>query len=572
MTDDLEQLSKAGFHRIHVISSVLNYRRRLATALIKLLSKPKFMAIDPTDTALPDKDFAWDEVDLLFVDLSEHKQELRPWFFDLSTLGQLPPTIFLDNNPTVDDAGDMVRAGAADYLDSTTMDTRRLARALLIAASKRKLPPEALEEARAKGKSSSVASVDFLIDDELATSVMPALKATESSETDGLPAIEGMSDEPTEYLPPVSEDEPAEPAPEKDEDEEAEFLTTGLIDILDRIKLEQASHAAVDISGTNPDFLTTGLMSILEREKLKNHEQEAVEKPKAQATEFAVGHRWPFTQEELEQRTASVGDYYIREFLAVGGTASIFKVHSKMGGKALAMKLFDSELGDDQGKERFLRGYRLIAPISHPNLVSIREVNEEKGVAFVVMELIEGGDLKSQIEKGVSRIQAVQYTVEIAQALDAAHEHDILHRDLKPSNVLIREDGTLALVDFGIAKLMAEGQTNVTQAGHVVGTSHYISPEQAVSGDVDGRSDLYSLGVILYEMLEGKRPYVGSSAVDIMQQHVRAPLPSLSSEKDPLNAVIQKMMAKKPEDRYANGEEINKALVEAVPDLVENFC
>jgi serine/threonine-protein kinase PpkA len=186
------------------------------------------------------------------------------------------------------------------------------------------------------------------------------------------------------------------------------------------------------------------------------------------------------------------------------------------------------------------------------------------------MEYFPGGDLKQQIERGIERTRVVRYAAQIAAALNAAHEHDILHRDLKPSNVLIREDGTLALLDFGIAKLMAEDKSDLTQAGFVVGTSHYISPEQALGKQLDARSDLYALGVMLYEMLEGHRPYTGDSTIEIMQQHVRGPVPQLSARDDPLNPLIGKLMAKEPGERFNSGAEVIQALADAIPELIDH--
>jgi len=558
MADKADKLSRAGFHSVLIISSVLNYRRKLAMALVKLLSKPAFSVINPAEQGLPDKNYDWSSVDLLLVDLSEHKPQIRPWFFELSNSGGLPPVIFLDNNATVDDAGDMVRAGAADYIDMISLSPPRLSRALLIAVSRQRLSVGLSEAAAGR-----------MDNDELATQVMPMIQEKAPSYTGSYPQISGMTDEPTEVMPPVklATPESASDDTSPDSEDEDSFLTTGLIEILDRIQIEK-SAAKEAKSVTDAHFLTTGLMSILERKQVLESELPKEKPP--QATAFSVGHHWPFTQQQLEDRQASVGDYNIRKFIAVGGSASVFKVHSKKGGKALAMKLYDNEMGDEQGQERFLRGYRLIQPIRHPNIVTIREVGVSEGSAYVVMEFFSGGDLKSRLGEGISRQQAVHYVVEIAGALDSAHEQQILHRDLKPSNILFRADGSLALLDFGIAKLMAENQDNVTQAGQVVGTSHYVSPEQALGQEMDARSDLYALGVILYEMLEGKRPYTGSSPIETMQKHVRDPVPSLSGASDPLDQIISRLMAKNREDRYATGAALIDALTEAVPDLMDN--
>ena len=134
---------------------------------------------------------------------------------------------------------------------------------------------------------------------------------------------------------------------------------------------------------------------------------------------------------------------------------------------------------------------------------------------------------------------------------------------------MFRNDGKLALLDFGIAKLMAESQKDLTFAGQVVGTLHYISPEQAVGSPLDGRSDLYALGIIIYEMLEGKRPYNGSSPLEIMRQHVSEDVPNLSSTNDPLNEIVTTLLDKERNNRYASGQELIQALDKAIPGIIK---
>jgi len=559
MAEELQELAESGFKRVLIIGSVLNYRRTLAMALVKLLPKPNFSALDPAEQGLPDENYDWSLTDLLLVDLSEYKHEIRSWFFETANVVDLPPVIFLDNRATVDDAGDMVRAGAADYIDITHMNTRRLFRALLIATS---MSSHSMEKAVGDGESKDETEYDLAT-----TQVLQTIKEELPSFTDSFPKIRPVSDEPTEVLPVLTPEMLGamqdEPVPDKEK--EASFLTTGLMDILDRQQLEKVATQETEVvSGST--FLTTGIMSILERGA--GVDSGLPKAGEGQATSLNMGTRWPFTQQQLDQGEASIGEYQVLEFVAVGGTASVFRAKHKHSGDIVAVKLFDNDASDGKGQERFLRGYELIKPIKHPNIVSIKELISSEGDAYVVMEYFPGGDLKTQIERGVSRKNAVRYTAEIAAALDAAHQQNILHRDLKPSNVLLREDGSLALLDFGIAKLVTEAASQLTRVGHTVGTSHYVSPEQATGGELNTRSDLYSLGVMLYEMLEGRRPYTGDSPVDIMQQHIQSPVPMLSSVSDPMNPIIRQLMAKDPNDRYASGSDVIRALAEAIPGLV----
>ena len=559
MSEGLQQLADSGFKRILIIGSILKYRRSLAIALLKLLPKPAFAALDPAAGGLPDKQYAWSSIDLVFIDMSENKPQIRRWFFELANSLQLPPIIFVDNRATVDDAGDMVRAGASDYIDLTRLDTRRLFRALLMAVGEK--------TTRMQTGTRSDTGVGG---EPLGNGLFQVIEDAGSPLGESPPEDIGMTDEPTEVLPVLTSAMLAAVQQEPAMKNDASFLTTGLLEIFDRDetkKLEGVKEVDEDATQkpTRATFLTTGLMSILERDQVLSEDLPQHSPPRAET--FSTTRGEPFSSQQLQQGTAIVGDYKLLEFVAIGGSATVFKAQHKNSGDVLAIKLFDNEIGDEHGAERFLRGYQLIKQVKHPHIVSIKESGERDGYTFVAMEYFPGGELKQLIKGGVSRQQAVRYTMEIAEALNAAHQHNILHRDLKPSNVMMRDDGSLALLDFGIAKLMAEGQSELTQSDHVVGTSHYISPEQALGDKIDGRADLYALGVMLYEMLEGKRPYTGSSPIHIMQQHVRGPVPVLAGAKDPLNPIIARLMAKDPDDRYASGAEVISALSSAIPDL-----
>ena len=557
MNELLTQLANTGFNRILIMSSVVTYRRSLAMSLLKLLPQPGLSALDPEAQGLPDEDYDWSGMDLLMIDLSEAKQSIKHWYTEQSCRVALPPTIFLDNRATVDDAGDLIRAGGADYIDLTRINTRRLSRALLIAADDR-------YRASSREEDPSVTAER--------EAVVREIESEQPSAAETFTDIRGMDDDPTEALPVMTSEMLNAMKETKHEAGNASFLTTGLMDILDRQKLkeqyEQTPEAAAVTANYNDNFLTTGLISILERGK--SGEPGLTKTPDVQTESIPVGHNWPFSRQQIDEGSAEIGNYDILEFIEVGGTASVFKARDKTNGEVYAIKLLDDDHGISNNRERFLRGYRLIQSVRHPHIVSIRELVSSEDQTYVVMEYFPGGDLKDEIERGIERTQAVRYLAEIASALNAAHEQDILHRDLKPSNVLLRENGSLALLDFGIAKLMAESKSDLTQVGFVVGTSQYISPEQALGKPLDARSDLYALGVMFYEMLEGRRPYTGKTTIEIMQQHVRAPIPLLSSNNDPLNSIIQQLMAKEPGDRFGTGLEVISALRTAIPELLDN--
>jgi hypothetical protein len=205
--------------------------------------------------------------------------------------------------------------------------------------------------------------------------------------------------------------------------------------------------------------------------------------------------------------------------------------------------------------DRFLQEYELIAEINHPNIVKIYDLGVGDDHAHIAMEYLDGGDLKQRIAAGIRERDAVRYVKQIAGALAKIHQVGVLHRDLKPGNIMLRADGSLALIDFGLARRMRL-QMELTDEGEIFGTPYYMSPEQGHGADVDHRSDIYSLGVIFYEMLTGKKPFRADTAMGIIFQHAQAPIPLLSTRFSRYQSVLNLMLAKKPEDRLQAADEI----------------
>lgn len=603
----IEDLKDCDFHRILFIGSVVKYRRGLAMALLRLLDKPKFSAMDPYQQGLPEQDYEWHEIDLVIVDMSEHKASIRSWYFDLVTQTPLPMVIFIDRAATVDDAGDMVRAGGADYIDLTKLSPKRLTRALLMAANMRQEKPQPV---RASADEPIAEDVSAENDAEVVTDLLPEVQDEADAGYEILPDGDGLNDEPTETMPRLDPTTLNPVYTDAEVDNSLKNPAYGPVTLADDVNDSTVTEMAVQVDDSEEDstsdetaqndqlyvktgftgemeayrppveddgmseasFVTTGLMSILERTDQADGEQEQLpEHQGGQATNFSMGQRWPFTPRQIESGHAKLGNYQVIEFVAVGGTASVFKARQLDSGKMYAMKLFDMDTADKQGQQRFIRGYQLIQKVRHPHVVKIHDLQTTNQSAFAIMEYFPGGDLKQRITRGISRDDAIRFTAAIASSLHAAHEENILHRDLKPSNIMFRQDGELALLDFGIAKLMAESRTNLTFSGQVVGTPHYLSPEQAVGGQLDGRSDLYSLGVMLFEMLEGKRPYLGDSSLDIMRQHVNGPIPDLSDASDPLNGIIGRLLSKERDERYANGFEVIRALANLTEESFDGY-
>ena len=264
-----------------------------------------------------------------------------------------------------------------------------------------------------------------------------------------------------------------------------------------------------------------------------------------------------------------LGHYRIVSLLGRGGMAEVYRAEDERLGREVALKVLPPEFAwDPERVERFEREVRAGAKLNHANIVTVYEFGQGSGQHFYTMALMTGGDLKTRIRgnpNGMPVAEARAVAAAVARALDYAHRHGFVHRDVKPENILFDEDGTPQLTDFGIARAMAAG-TRMTATGMSIGSPHYMSPEQARGLEVDGRSDLYSLGVVLYEMLTGRLPFDAGDTLAVAYAHVNDPVPELPRELTPWQPVIERLLAKSPEDRYASAGELAAVLAgEALP-------
>ena len=248
--------------------------------------------------------------------------------------------------------------------------------------------------------------------------------------------------------------------------------------------------------------------------------------------------------------------YEILEVLGTGGMAVVYKARCHRLNRMVAIKILrDENLQDDDFRRRFHAEGQAVGMLSHPNIVSVYDVSSVDGVDYIVMELVEGITLKQYMErKGVLNWkETLHFATQIAKALDHAHSRGLVHRDIKPHNVMVLKNGSVRVTDFGIARIMSKSNTLTKEA---LGSVHYISPEQAKGGRVDHRSDLYSLGVVMYEMITGRPPYDGESPVSVAIQHIAggAVKPSKLNPNIPagLEQIIQRAMANDLKDRYAS--------------------
>ncbi|MGD0167911.1 MAG: Stk1 family PASTA domain-containing Ser/Thr kinase [Gaiellaceae bacterium] len=258
------------------------------------------------------------------------------------------------------------------------------------------------------------------------------------------------------------------------------------------------------------------------------------------------------------------GRYKVLKRLGAGGMATVYLAEDQELGRRVAIKILNAKhAGDEQFVERFRREASSAAGLSHPNIVQIYDRGKAEGTYYIAMEVIEGRSLKELIiERGPSPLPvAINYGRQILAALRFAHRNRVVHRDIKPHNVLVDEEGRVKVTDFGIARA---GTSEMTEVGSIIGTAQYLSPEQARGAPVDTRSDLYSVGVVLYELLTGEAPYSGDTPVEIAMKHLSA-VPVPPSERRPevppeLDAVVLRALAKNPSDRYQSAEEMDADL------------
>ena len=264
----------------------------------------------------------------------------------------------------------------------------------------------------------------------------------------------------------------------------------------------------------------------------------------------------------------SLGQFRIVENIGTGGMASVFKAYQPTLDRYVAVKVLPAyHARDPVFVKRFVQEARSVAKLAHPNIVQLHDFGEQDNITFIVMEYVDGGTLKDRLKRPLPVAEAVEFVIQAAEGLDCAHRNGIVHRDVKPANMLVRKDGHLLLSDFGIAKIL-EGTTNLTRVGTGIGTPQYMSPEQGMGQPVDRRSDIYSLGIVLFHCLTGRVPFTADSPLTITMKHLQDPLPveRLAAENvpPPIIQVVMQMTAKQQQDRYQSMTVLIDALTNAL--------
>jgi serine/threonine-protein kinase len=271
----------------------------------------------------------------------------------------------------------------------------------------------------------------------------------------------------------------------------------------------------------------------------------------------------------------TLGSYRILASVGQGGMARVYKAYQENLDREVAIKVLPPWYAADSSfVERFNLEARLVARLSHPNIVTVHDASEQNGHLYIVMQLVSGGTLKQRLDqlhlqsKVMETLEVVQIFSQLADALSYAHEQGIIHRDIKPVNVLLDRSGRPILSDFGIAKVLVDTKEGLTRPGAGVGTPEYMSPEQCKGGAVDGRADIYALGVMLFEALTGYTPFRGDNYPALAHSHIYEPPPRPSSLHPGINPVIEQViltaLMKKPEQRYKQASDMADALKQAL--------
>jgi len=252
--------------------------------------------------------------------------------------------------------------------------------------------------------------------------------------------------------------------------------------------------------------------------------------------------------------TLKIPGYKITRPIAEGGMASVYLAVQESLDRPVVLKLL-KKFTDVYQSARFVKEGRIIASLNHHNIITIYDIGVIGERHYLSMEYVEGGNLEDRILEGMKPAAALDLVEKIGSCLDFLHKKDIVHRDIKPANILFHGDGTPILTDFGVAK-QESTDSRLTKDGTAVGSPYYISPEQAESKPVDGRADIYSLGIILYEMLTGKKPYQGDSDIQIIISHLSDPVPTLPPGLEQYQELVERMIAKNPDERFSTAEEM----------------
>jgi DNA-binding response OmpR family regulator len=304
--------------------------------------------------------------------------------------------------------------------------------------------------------------------------------------------------------------------------------------------------------------------NLLNGQRLATALRNAMRAPRRPPAPRARASRLP--RRRIDPAHLNLPQYSILHKLGESSRAAVYLAHSASLGRNVALKISKPTIEDSDECNEFAREYAAISAVHHPSVVEIYDYGFHDSREFISMEYFPCGDLKMRLQQPITARESLEFALRICDALQVIHAAGLIHRDLKPPNVMLREDGAIVLIDFGLAKGV-ESVGRSTAVGVLRGSPYYMSPEQAQGLALDARSDIYSVGVILFEMLSGSKPYTGSSAMEVMQQHVHGPRPRLPAEYVEYEALVEHFMARSRDERFADAIAASGALGSALERL-----
>ena len=261
-----------------------------------------------------------------------------------------------------------------------------------------------------------------------------------------------------------------------------------------------------------------------------------------------------------DAQVIEINGYQVIRKIGSGGMSTVYLVNRIQDQQQVVMKILDSKLCEDnEFLMRFIQEYGMISKIDSRHIVRIYDQGFTDRHVYIAMEYFANGDLRARIKRGILPAESLDLLSQVASALQSIHEYGIVHRDLKPENIMFRADDSLAIVDFGIAKMISD-VNSLTQTGHILGTPYYLSPEQAKGEALDGRSDLYSAGVMLFEMLAKRRPFTATTPISLVNKHINDPIPRLPAGMERYQELIDILMAKSASARFASAKQLQEYL------------
>lgn len=332
-----------------------------------------------------------------------------------------------------------------------------------------------------------------------------------------------------------------------------------------RIAVDSLKAGAVDYmvkSEVTKVLLSEKILEAFDYSSRRENLQKAQRNRTLSQSNQSISNEVLFESEQVDNNSyIDVPGYRILKEIGQGGMSTVYLARRVEDNKKIVLKvMFTDGKEDPQALKRFMQEYSLISCLEHPHVIGIYERAFGYNFAYIAMEYFPNGDLSQRVDDGLPPGVSINYLIQILKGLQAIHELDVVHRDLKPANILFKDDANLTITDFGAAKSLSIDKKDITIENVIVGTPYYMSPEQATSKIVDSRSDIYSIGVIFFQMLTGDRPFKGKTISELIRAHLKSPIPKLEGSLSRYQPMLEGLLAKNPDERFQSANDVMLAI------------